>query len=377
MLRPRIWVNRFVTSSDSYYGSDCIKALTSLRNANTLIIVSRSVRKEEHFENLLKYIKADDCRVMPSPFHGEPTRGEVFDALGHVEEFQPDAIIAIGGGSVLDGAKLIAYFYEKGDVSEELYSRIQPPDALKRIAFYAIPTTCGTGSEVSSSAVLDVGGRKVPVVTHSFLPKAYFLDPHFLTSLPANVKIETAVDAFTHAVEGYTSKLDNPLMDIFAVNSLRLIRENLLDSIDSRENTDLLLDLQMASMFAGFVQNHCLVGLCHAISHAVSRYNPGHGYLNMCFIDSVIKFNKSDGETRARYERLFNLAGFSDLDEVRDFLKTVRTIHKKKISNLIGVDDLLSDDVVDEIINDKLTRVNPIIPEPDDVRRIIGESFGT
>ncbi len=375
MLKPRFYLHRFLNAHESFYGDGCVKALSAVRNAKTLIITTKSVFKLEYFKKLLSFVKSEEYKVVVSPFKGEPRKDEVFEALKVVEDFQPDVIVAVGGGSIIDGAKLIWYFYEKGNVSKNIYERIQSPGTLSRVDFYAVPTTCGTGSEVSSAAILTDDNKKIPVVTHDFLPKAFMLDPNLLISLPQDIKIETAIDALTHTVEGYVSNISNPLMDVFSVSALSLIRNNIFESINNVENKEFLLNLQMAAMLAGLVQNHCLVGLCHSISHALGRFNVSHGFLNMCMISNVIKFNSHDESIEKKYQKLFTEAGFSSLDQGLEFVESLKQLSSKKLSDFIDLNDLSAKEVIDEILGDKLTESNPVMPTEVDIKNIIERAY--
>ena len=371
MLKPRFLLDRFVTPAESYYGPDSIKAVTAIRNTRTFIVTIDSLVKSSHFERLISFLRCDEHRIVSSPFAAEPTKEELVKVLVEVEEFQPDVLIAVGGGSILDGGKLIRFFYEHGDLAPSEYERTFPPGLLNKLQFYAVPTTCGTGSEVSSSAILKEDQKKRIIVTHDFLPNAFILDPGFLYSLPESIKIETAADALTHAIEGYVSRISHPLMDVFAVDAVRLIRENLIRSIDQPDDPEFLLNLQIAATLAGFVQNHCLVGVCHAISHALGKFGISHGYLNLALLNDVIDLNSRDENVRKRYNKLSATTGFCSIDEMQDFISGIKQSISKEISLVVEGEDLVSDSIIQEIMGDKLTFVNPVSPDATDIKNII------
>ncbi len=375
MLNPRFPFMRFLNAGESFYGEGSVKALSAIRNTKTLIVTTKSVAAQEYFKTLTGFIRSDELLVMVSPFKGEPKKAEIFKALAEFEGFQPDVVVAIGGGSIIDGAKLLWYFYEKGDLGRDEYERVSSPGSLSRLDFYAVPTTCGTGSEVSSSAVLNDEHGKIPVVCHDFLPKAFFLDPNLLTTLPIRLRIETSVDALTHAGEGYVSKIDNPLMDIFAVNALSIIRQNIFASIKEPEDKDLLLNLQIGAMLAGLVQNHCLVGLGHSISHAIGGLGLSHGLLNMFFFKQVVAFNSRDEAARLKYGELFEKAGFSSLAEGVEFIDGLKDIYSASLGDYIGKDKVLDASVLGEIESDRLTAFNPLMPTRDDIKDIIEKTY--
>ena len=375
MLKPRFFIDRFVTPFESYYGLHCTKAVTAIRNAKTLVLTSNSLTGQPHFDKFISYLQSDDSLIITSPFAAEPIKQEIFNVLKQVEEFQPDVIIAVGGGSIIDGAKMIIFFYEHGNMSHEDYERSFPADLLNKIDFYAIPTTCGTGSEVSSSAIMKDKGKKRAIVTHDFLPKAFFLDPGFLTALPESIKIETATDAMTHAIEGYVSTINNPVMNVFATNAISLIRANLLPSLEDPADTDALLNLQMAATFAGYVQNHCLVGLCHSISHAIGKFGISHGNLNLNLINHVIEYNSTDDGTRKKYRKLFTASGFGSTGEARQFFESLQKHLKRKEPSPAMVNDMTHDDLIAEILGDKLTEINPVTPDADAIKNIIRNAY--
>ena len=375
MLKPKFFIDRFVTPIESYYGLNSTKAVTAIRNTKSAILTINSLTKLPHFDQFMAYLQCDASLVIESPFIGEPTKEEVFKVLEKLETFQPDVIYAVGGGSIIDGAKIMSFFLEHGNLEYDEYERSFPPDVLNKIDLYAVPTTCGTGSEVSSSAILKDSQKKRAIVTHDFLPKAFFLDPGFLITLPEAVKIETAADAMTHAIEGFVSTIDNPLMNVFAVNALSLIRTNLFKSLENPSDTDALLNLQMAATFAGYVQNHCLVGLCHAISHALGTFGYSHGYLNLSLINSIITFNCKQDNTKNKYQQLFNDAGFKSINDAQNFLVLLQSALNRKKPEKKQITEMIQEDILQEIIDDKLTEVNPVKPELSDISKIIISAY--
>ena len=156
----------------------------------------------------------------------------------------------------------------------------------------SIPTTHGSGSEVSSAAVFNTKStQKKVILSHNFISKVVIHDSNLLLDLPQKIAIDTTLDAFTHSIEGYLSKLENPHIEPLVLESLSNIIEILDDGmVFGAEDRETLL---RSSYLAGIVQNHCSTGLCHSIAHQLSRFGIPHGRLNAVFLPSVLQYNYS------------------------------------------------------------------------------------
>ena len=375
MLKQKLLLQRFITPQEGYYGKDCIKGIRAIKSVRSLIIVPKVIYDLNLFNIFLSHIKAQETCVIVSPFQFEPTIQEVRDVLGKVEKFQPDTIFALGGGSIIDGAKLIAFFMENWDSLDKNFESLGRKGNIKYIDIYAIPTTCGTGSEVSSSAILSRNGKKFPFVNTDFLPKAFFLDPSFLETLPPSIIAEGAIDAMTHSIEGFLSPITNPLMDSFAITSVQLLRKNLFETLKHSSDKDRILNLQIGALLAGYVQNHCLVGLTHSISHALSKFNISHGLINLLVLKEVLVFNLTDNNTKNKLQGFIDSSGFLSISDFFNFLQEIKNVRKIELKELLTKEDLSDESLIQDILEDPLTKFNPVSPNKTDLFNILMRSY--
>lgn len=314
MLKLRLPLPVFRNAKEIVNGRNARMALRGLTANKVVLITSGSFERSVHYAQVKRLIKCEALIVVKKSWGGEPSLGELQPVMKQVEGFQPDAIIALGGGSVIDGAKLIWLLYEAPQLTnEQLFRPLGLPPLRGRSRFAAIPTTIGAGSEVSSAAVMfdKQTGSKKAVVTHDFLPDLVLLDPELVMDVPISVLFTTLGDALSHAVEGYVSKIAHPLMDTFAEKAVAIIAMHWQELIKPEPELDVISELQHAAMMAGWVQNHCLVGMSHAIAHQLSGYGINHGIANAVLMPHVIRFNSKNDNTRSRYDKLAHNAGLA------------------------------------------------------------------
>lgn len=326
MLRIRLPLPRFVSAGEVFVGKGSLAALRALDAAKALVLVSRSILKNpELAARVPAAINAHAIRLIEAPA-GEPDLEKLAPALAEVHAFQPDWIIAIGGGSVLDAGKLLWVFYEHPDAEIAQIARpFSLPPLRGKCRFVAVPTTAGTGSEVSSSAVLsDEAGAKIPIVSHDLLPDVVVLDPALTIGVPPAAIAAAGLDALAHAIEGYVSRFSNPLADVFAETAARTLFRVLPGTWADPANHDLRLEAMQAAMLAGWVQNLKVPGIGHAIAHQMGRFGIAHGAACGALLASSIEMNARDGPTAARYQRLAEAIGLGGVHELREKIAVLR-----------------------------------------------------
>ncbi len=327
MLQLRLALPAFRSARQLILGPDSIMALRSMESSRVALVVSGSlVRQEDLFEKLKRNIRAHDIRVIERSWRFEPTMSDLRAPLQTIEEARVDTIVAVGGGAVIDAAKLMWLFYEHPNLDSSIYLRpFAVPKLRGRARFVAVPTTTGTGSEVSSAALLynpETGGKDA-IVTHDFLPDVVILDPKLLTGLVNTAMISTVCDALSHAIEGYVSRIQNPLMDLFAEKAVQVIADNWRRALE--RNVEAIGQLQYAATMAGWVQNHCLVGASHALAHQLAPFNVPHGVANAILLPTVIRQNARNVPTKMKYENLARLIGVEESAEgLASFVEEVR-----------------------------------------------------
>ncbi len=376
MLTPRIPVQRFLSAGEFFLGKGAIHALHAVRSARCLVVINRSTYTNASvFASIQKALKADLVDVWVCVSDEEPTQASIQPIVARLATLQPDTLIAIGGGTCLDSAKLAWYFYEHGDQRIDAMQSPRHLGSMTRLKFYAAPTTCGSGSEVSSAAVISVGEMKVPIVTHEFLPAAVFLDPDLVLSLPRRLRLEGAIDALAHAIEGWLSPIENRLMDLFAIETVAVIAGSLSRALTDSGDLGALHDLQLAAVLGGVVQNHCLTGVCHAIAHRLGRYRLPHARLIRLFLPAVMQFYLKHDKSAASLHRLFDRTSFGSPADFLQHLSAHCARLNEPLSVLLPRNRLELETDLSAILTDRLTTFSPIAIDRDAVHQIVDIAY--
>jgi acetaldehyde dehydrogenase / alcohol dehydrogenase len=245
----------------------------------------------------------DDCRIdIFSEVNAEPDFAVIEKAVLMMRDIQPDTIIALGGGSVIDAAKIMRLFYESPNLKLEEVA-VNFLDFRHRLTNFpkelntqlvAIPTTSGTGSEVTPFAVFkdNRSQRKVSLVDECLLPNVAILDANLTKSLPKQITVDTAFDALTHALESLVSAFASDYTDGLALESMRLIFEALPEVIANGNNILWRHKLHNAACLAGMAIGNASVGVNHALAHSLGvAFDVPHGRANSVFLLSTIAYN--------------------------------------------------------------------------------------
>lgn len=202
----------------------------------------------------------------------DPTLELVAQGLKQLQQCQPEVVIALGGGSAIDCAKAMVYFYEPA------------------VVFVAIPTTSGTGSEVTSFSILTHDGVKHPLIDQKLLPQIAILDPALLDKLPKSLIADAGMDVLSHCLEAVCAKGCTPFATALATEAFARVFAQLAASY--RGDTTVRGDIHIAATMAGLAFDHAGLGLCHALSHALGgAFHTPHGRLNGILLPAVIEFN--------------------------------------------------------------------------------------
>jgi acetaldehyde dehydrogenase/alcohol dehydrogenase len=220
-----------------------------------------------------------------------------------IERWRPDLIVAVGGGSVMDAAKAMRLFSESPETTLRELS-LPFLDARKRVASYpktkhevtlvAVPTTAGTGSEVSPAAVISSGGRKITLVDYSLVPDIAIIDPTLSMTMPPALTAETGIDALTHALEAAVSIFASPYTDAFCVQAARLIFDALPQAYTDGNDIKARTAMANAATIAGLAFSNAFVGVNHALAHALgARFGLAHGLANGIVLPHVLRYNSA------------------------------------------------------------------------------------
>lgn len=226
----------------------------------------------------------------------EPSVSSFGAVLARAREFRPDAVIGLGGGSSLDVAKLVAVLLDGKQTVGEVFGTGLVRNRIPLLV--CVPTTAGTGSEVSPIAVLlDDSGEgademKKGVVSPWLVPDAAFVDPELTLSVPPAVTAATGLDALTHCIEAYTNKFAHPVVDVWAIEGVRLIAGSLADAVRQPSNLAAREKMALGSLYGGLCLGPVNTAAVHALSYPLGgRYHVAHGHANATLLPHVTRFN--------------------------------------------------------------------------------------
>lgn len=280
----------------------------------------------------------------------DPTLSAVQDIVRQLQSFQPDAIIAVGGGSPIDAAKILWLLYEAPDTPfEDLAMRFMDirkrivafPTLGKKSTLVAIPTTSGTGSEVTPFSVItdDRTGIKYPLADYELTPDMAIIDPEFVMTMPRGLTVASGLDALTHAIEAYTSVLATPFTNGLALEAIGLIFENLkLSANDPRNHPEARENMHYAASIAGMAFANAFLGVCHSMAHTLGGvFHMPHGIANAMLISQVIRYNATDDPTK---QAAFSQYKYPDIKarfaKIADYLQLGGTTPDEKVDRLIA-----------------------------------------
>lgn len=224
----------------------------------------------------------------------EPSVNDFKKILGIAREFKADSVLGVGGGSVLDLSKLVATLIDSEQQIEDLFGT---GFVAKRGKWFAcMPTTSGTGSEVSPNAILldERDALKKGVVSPYLMADAAYIDPKLTWTVPGKITAETGMDAITHCIEAYTNKFAHPVIDVYALQGIKLIAANLLRAVKDGKDVEAREALSLGSMYGGLCLGPVNTAAVHALSYPIGgEYHISHGLSNAILLPSVMRFNMS------------------------------------------------------------------------------------
>ena len=345
----------------------------------------------------------------------DPTLACAKEGAKMMQSFQPDCIIALGGGSAMDAAKIMWVLYEHPEVDffdmalrfMDIRKRIYTfPKMGEKAYFIAIPTSAGTGSEVTPFAVItdEQSGVKYPLADYELLPNMAIIDTDFHMSAPRGLTAASGIDAVTHALEAYASIMATDYTDGLALQSLKIIFEYLPRAY-SNGQTDVVAREKMANAatIAGMAFANAFLGVCHSMAHKLGAFHHlPHGIANALMIEEVIRFNATDTptkmgtfsqyeypHTKERYAEIANylgLGGNNDDEKVENLIKAINELKEKigikatikdyNIDEKTFLDSL--DEMVDQAFDDQCTGANPRYPLLSEIKQMyLNAYYGT
>ena len=310
---------RFTLPRDIYYGKDSLEVLKTIKGKKAILVIGGGSMKRAGFvDKIIGYLK--EAGIETKLFEGvepDPSVETVMKGAAAMREFEPDLIVALGGGSPIDAAKAMWVFYEYPDTTfEEIIQPFSFPELRKKAKFIAISSTSGTATEVTAFSVITdyAKGIKYPLADFNITPDIAIVDPALVAILPPHLVAHTGMDALTHAIEAYVSTLNSPFTDPLAIKAIQMVNEHLIKSfsgdMSSRE------EMHYAQCLAGEAFSNALLGIVHSLAHktgaAFSTGHIPHGEANAIYLPYVIKYNAKNAE--ARYADIARSIGIDGTD---------------------------------------------------------------
>ena len=315
---------RFTIPRDLYHGKGALDALKTLKGKMAIVVTGGGSMKRFGF---LDKVEANlkEAGMEVKLFEGvepDPSVETVMRGAAAMTEFEPDWIVAIGGGSPIDAAKAMWAFYEYPETTfEDLCIPFNFPTLRTKAQFCAIPSTSGTATEVTAFSVITDyhKGIKYPLADFNITPDVAIVDPDLAETMPKKLTAHTGMDAMTHAIEAYVSTLHCDYTDALALHAIKMISNDLVASyngdMEARDR------MHNAQCLAGMAFSNALLGIVHSMAHKTgAAYSGGHivhGCANAMYLPKVIKFNAVEPAAAKRYEEI---AAFLGLEPTVDAL---------------------------------------------------------
>lgn len=384
---------RFTLPRDIYYGKGTLDELKTLKGKKAIIVVGGGSMKRFGF--LDKVVNnLHEAGIETRLFEGvepDPSVETVMKGAAAMREFEPDWIVAIGGGSPIDAAKAMWAFYEYPDTKfEDLITPFAFPTLRQKAKFLAIPSTSGTATEVTAFSVITdyQKGIKYPLADFNITPDVAIVDPELAETMPPKLTAHTGMDALTHAIEAYVSTLNSPFTDPLALKAISMVFEYLVDSY----NGDMKAREQMhyAQCLAGMAFSNALLGIVHSMAHktgaAFSTGHIPHGCANAIYLPYVIQYNAKDETAKKRYAAIaasVGLTGNSDDELVEALIAKIDDYNVKlnipKTLKDFGVEEKEFLEKLPEIaanaVGDACTGSNPRAITPKEMEKLLSCTY--
>ena len=284
------------------FGNGCapqsVEFLAQRCAKRVLLVTSKSVRPQ--LESLVDALKKAGLEIVESKFiPAEPTLNFFEATLAEVRAAKVDSVLAIGGGSVIDVAKLFAALSESSQKISEVFGINLLTS--RKLTLVCLPTTAGTGAEVSPNAILldEASELKKGVVSPYLVADAAFVDPLLTVNVPADITAATGLDALTHCIEAYANKFAHPIVDNYALRGIELISKNLVTAVRDGKNLEARAALALGSLYGGLCLGPVNTAAVHALAYPLGgKYRIAHGVSNALLLPHVLRFNFSAAPER-------------------------------------------------------------------------------
>jgi acetaldehyde dehydrogenase/alcohol dehydrogenase len=325
------------------FGENALSHLATLNSQRAFIITDKNMASLGFLDRVQLELRSTGIRsLVYKGVEPEPAVETVYEALKKMADFRPDLVIGLGGGSCLDVAKVAWFLYDRPDRTLEEINPFMSFGSAKSL-FAAIPTTAGTGADVTMGAVLTdtARQRKLTVYARELQPLLTIVDPGLVMAMPRQLTADTGMDVISHAVEAFTSPWNNDFSDGLAIQAMRLALANLHDAWAGGDNSQALEHMHNAATLAGLAINSASIALGHALAHSFGALFPlPHGRVVGMLLPYSMEFTANGGDSRYRLmARQLQLAAATEAEGVASMVKIIRDL-AKKIDQPVTIADL-------------------------------------
>lgn len=414
VAKRRVNMQWFKIPDKIYFEAGSIQYLEKMPNiTRAFIVTDQSMIKLGYIDKILYHLRKRQEYVHSEIFsevESDPSFDTINKGVKMMNEFKPDVVIAVGGGSPIDAAKGMWLFYEHPDADAD-GMKLKFMDIRKRTYKFpklgekakmvAIPTTSGTGSEVTSFAVITdkQNNKKYPLADYELTPDVAIVDPDLVMSLPKKITADTGMDVLTHAIESYVSNMASDYTDGLAEKAAELVFKNLREAYNNGNNKVAREKMHNASTIAGMAFTNAFLGINHSIAHKMgAEFHLAHGRINAILLPYVIRYNSSKptkfvsfpkyeyfiaDQKYADISRRMGFPAYTNEEGVNSLISEIKKLNSdlgiEKSFKEAGVneEEFLSkvDMLADRAFEDQCTTANPRLPLVSELKQIMIDAY--
>ena len=414
VAKRRVNMQWFKIPDKIYFEAGSIQYLEKMPNiTRAFIVTDQSMVKLGYIDKILYHLRKRQEYVHSEIFsevESDPSFDTINKGVKMMNEFKPDVVIAVGGGSPIDAAKGMWLFYEHPDADAD-GMKLKFMDIRKRTYKFpklgekakmvAIPTTSGTGSEVTSFAVITdkQNNKKYPLADYELTPDVAIVDPDLVMSLPKKITADTGMDVLTHAIESYVSNMASDYTDGLAEKAAELVFKNLREAYNNGNNKVAREKMHNASTIAGMAFTNAFLGINHSIAHKMgAEFHLAHGRINAILLPYVIRYNSSKptkfvsfpkyeyfiaDQKYADISRRMGFPAYTNEEGVNSLISEIKKLNSdlgiEKSFKEAGVneEEFLSkvDMLADRAFEDQCTTANPRLPLVSELKQIMIDAY--
>ena len=373
--------------TELHVGKGALQQLSHYKNEHILVVADPFLKTSGTLDAILANFDDSNDIVVFTDIVPDPPIETVVAGIKSAGDKPISIVLSIGGGSAIDASKAMYYFAKK-------------QGAFSEAILIAIPTTSGTGSEVTSFSVITDAerGTKYPLVTKEILPDVAILDADLVLSLPGNITADTGMDVLTHAIEAYVSTKATDFSDALAEKAIKLVFEYLPKAYKNGQDVEAREKMHAASTLAGMAFNTAYLGINHSLAHAAgAKFHVPHGRLNSILMPHVIQYNAgidlnnrgrqaADKTVASRYQDIAKLLGCSassPVSGVRQLVEAIKKLQRKlEMPTSLREYGVKADafaqykvEISEAALHDCCTQTNPRVPTSVDLLKVLEKAF--